>query len=249
MLGIGVQVTRAAVPARQTAVFDPASLFAAGEAGGWWDPSDLSSMFQDSAGTIAAAVDGPVGRISDRSGRSHHLVQASAAARPTLRQDVGGRRYLQFDGVDDQMATMAFAVAIQQPSCAYFGWRTDDPTAPLFDGLTSGNRQHVSTADTATIWFAGGAVATGAATRPAGDAVDGCTFAGASSIYRRNGVQTAAGNPGAASLDGLRLGTWQGQTTFMAGRVYGLVIRAGLLSGRQQGDLEGWLAAKAGLQI
>jgi hypothetical protein len=31
----------------------------------------------------------------------HHLVQATAAARPTLQQDAGGRYYLDFDGVDD----------------------------------------------------------------------------------------------------------------------------------------------------
>lgn len=46
--------------------WSPRTLFAAGEQGGWWDPSDLSTMFQDSAGTTAAAVGQPVGLVLDK---------------------------------------------------------------------------------------------------------------------------------------------------------------------------------------
>lgn len=60
-------------------------LFANGEEGGWYDPSDLTSMYQDSAGTIPAAINQPVGKINDKSGRGNHLIQATAAARPTLK--------------------------------------------------------------------------------------------------------------------------------------------------------------------
>lgn len=49
-------------------VFTPASLFSAGEQGAWFDPSDLSTMFQDSAGTLPVTADGqPVGLILDKS--------------------------------------------------------------------------------------------------------------------------------------------------------------------------------------
>jgi hypothetical protein len=89
--------------------FTPQSLFA-GTAGAWYDPSDLSSMFQDSAGTTAAAVDSPVGRINDKSGNGNHATQATAAARPILRQDGSGRLYLEFDGVDDELRA-SFAIA------------------------------------------------------------------------------------------------------------------------------------------
>lgn len=47
--------------------FTPLSLFAAGEVGAWYDPSDLTSMFQDSAGTTAAALEAPVGLMLDKS--------------------------------------------------------------------------------------------------------------------------------------------------------------------------------------
>jgi hypothetical protein len=48
--------------------FSPASLFAAGEQGAWYDPSDFSTMFQDSVGTTpVTAVEQPVGLILDKS--------------------------------------------------------------------------------------------------------------------------------------------------------------------------------------
>ena len=48
--------------------FSPASLFAAGEPGVWYDPSDFSTMFQDSAGTTpVTAVEQPVGLLLDKS--------------------------------------------------------------------------------------------------------------------------------------------------------------------------------------
>lgn len=48
--------------------FDPASLFAQGEQGVWYDPSDFSTLFQDSAGTTpVTAVEQPVGLMLDKS--------------------------------------------------------------------------------------------------------------------------------------------------------------------------------------
>lgn len=84
--------------------FHPATLFANGEQGAWYDPSDLSTMFQDAAGTIPAVADGAIGLILDKSGRGNHLSQATAAAKPILRQ-AGGLYYLDFDGVDDCFVT------------------------------------------------------------------------------------------------------------------------------------------------
>jgi hypothetical protein len=48
--------------------FSPASLFAAGEQGFWYDPSDYSTLFQDSAGTTpVTAVEQAVGLMLDKS--------------------------------------------------------------------------------------------------------------------------------------------------------------------------------------
>lgn len=49
-------------------MFSPAALFAAGEQGVWYDPSDLTTLFQDSAGTTpVTAVQQPVGLMLDKS--------------------------------------------------------------------------------------------------------------------------------------------------------------------------------------
>lgn len=48
--------------------FSPASLFTNGEQGAWFDPSDLTTLFQDSAGTTpVTAVEQPVGLMLDKS--------------------------------------------------------------------------------------------------------------------------------------------------------------------------------------
>ena len=66
-------------------LFSPASLFRNAEQGVWYDPSDLSTLFQDSAGTVpVTAVEQPVGLMLDKSGRGNHATQATSTKRPTL---------------------------------------------------------------------------------------------------------------------------------------------------------------------
>lgn len=60
-----------------------ALLFGSGEQGVWYDPSDMSTLFQDSAGTTpVTAVEQPVGRILDKSGRGNHATQVTTTKRP-----------------------------------------------------------------------------------------------------------------------------------------------------------------------
>lgn len=83
-----------------------ASLFGNAEQGAWFDPSDFSTLFQDSAGTTpVTAVGQPVGRILDKSGRGNHATVAATGSRPTLGQDASGRYFLLFDGSDDFLQT------------------------------------------------------------------------------------------------------------------------------------------------
>lgn len=86
--------------------FSPLRLFRFGEQGWWFDNSDLSTMFQDSAGTTpVTAVGQPVGKQLDKSGRGNHRVQATDASRPVLQRTAGGLYYLEYDGVDASLAT------------------------------------------------------------------------------------------------------------------------------------------------
>lgn len=75
------------------------SLFSSGEQGCWYDPSDMTTMWQDSAGTTPVTAAGqPVGKILDKSGRGNHATQATAGSRPTLQTDETGNYYLSFAG-------------------------------------------------------------------------------------------------------------------------------------------------------
>lgn len=102
--------------------FSPATLFANSEEGFWYEISDLSTVWEDSAGTIPASVDGVVGRITDKSGRGRHATQATTANKPTLRSG-GGLYWLEWDGFDDGMATASYAFAGAGPHSAAAGFR------------------------------------------------------------------------------------------------------------------------------
>lgn len=111
---IAVAITQGLYGARRRASapsvpFNPSQLFAQGELGAWYDPSDMSTMFQDTAGTVPVTADGQtVARINDKSGNGNHATQATAAARPLFR-DNGTLRWLQLDGVDDVLSTASSA--------------------------------------------------------------------------------------------------------------------------------------------
>ena len=67
------------------APFSPESLFENGEVGAWYDPSDYSTLFTDSAGTTpVTGVEQFVGLMLDKSGRGNHAFQTSSAKRPKL---------------------------------------------------------------------------------------------------------------------------------------------------------------------
>lgn len=54
--------------ARRGAAFSPESLFMGGDTGAWFDPSDLSTMFQDTSGTLPITTTGQtVGLLLDKS--------------------------------------------------------------------------------------------------------------------------------------------------------------------------------------
>ena len=94
------------VVGRPWVTFMPLSLFAASEKGVWYDPSDITTLFQDDAGTIPVTAAGdPVGKMLDKSGNNAHATQSTAGKRPIYRVDPYGYSYLEFDGTDDFMVT------------------------------------------------------------------------------------------------------------------------------------------------
>jgi len=83
-----------------------AGLFAAGQQGFWLPFTDFASLTQDSAGTLPyTALEQPVGRVLDRSGRGNHATQPTSTARGKVSAAVVSPPtrpyYLQLDGTDD----------------------------------------------------------------------------------------------------------------------------------------------------
>ena len=64
-------------------------MFASGEQGAWYDPNNLSTLFQDSAFTVpVTAVEQPVGGVLDLSGRGNHASMATTTKRSIYSQRV-----------------------------------------------------------------------------------------------------------------------------------------------------------------
>lgn len=67
--------------------FSPLSLFSGGQVGVWYDPSDFSTLFENTDGTGAiSTVEKPVGKMLDKSGNGFHVTAANnSTARPIFR--------------------------------------------------------------------------------------------------------------------------------------------------------------------
>lgn len=85
--------------------FSPLDLFAQGALGAWYDPSDLTTLFQDRARTIpVTAVGQNVGGILDKSGNGLHL--SGEGTLPTY-QIVDGKPVIRFIGTGSYSASSA----------------------------------------------------------------------------------------------------------------------------------------------
>jgi hypothetical protein len=90
--------------------FTPADLFKDGSKGFWYDLTDLSTLFQDAAGTIPVTAAGqPIGMLRDKSGSNNHLTQTNNAKRP-LYGTSGPYARMIFDGLTSAFKTAPFAM-------------------------------------------------------------------------------------------------------------------------------------------
>jgi hypothetical protein len=138
---------------RGSVAFSPVSLFAASEPGVWYDPSDLTTMFQDTAGTTPVTTPGQtVARINDKSGRGNNATQATTASRPTYGiVPLGGRRNLLLN--TDTLATQSVTVTAVPHTLSFYGTGTVTltgvSTAGPLVGTGAGNRVYLEFTPTA----------------------------------------------------------------------------------------------------
>jgi hypothetical protein len=225
----------------------PALLFAAGEQGAWYDPSDFSTLYQDAAGTVPVTdVGQPVGKILDKSGRGHHATQTTATKRPLLQRDGFARYHLRFDGVDDFLSTEPFATPIAQPNSYYIGrtWDSLAATRHIFDG-DSVNRQ-LFVGDVGSEFFraSNGEIATPPPVVGA-PAVISLRANGSLSFIRKNGVQTN-GNAGLSSMGRLYLGANYVPNNYGNFRLYTFILVGAANSEAQIASAERYVNSKTG---
>ena len=250
----------------------PSVLFDSGQPGVWYDISDMSTLFQDAAGTIPVTATGqPVGLVLDKSGRGNHATQTTSTARPVLGQDGNGKRCLVFDGVDDWLSTAA-PVDLSSPSAlSVFASvrQTSDSTGII---LESGSNAWAITSNPGT-WFmssrtganpdgresgAGGTSRLAAAIVTAATPV---TLARSMLASIPGGYVTAraAGYSDITTSGSMGLGGFAARKLFVgmrngtglqfSGNLYGVVVTGKIVEGAELAMLDGYFSRIAGLAI
>lgn len=242
--------------------FSPAWLFSSGADGAWYDPGDLGTLFQDAAGTVPVTAPGdPVGYMADRSGNGYHVTQATASARPVLRQDTQGRTYLDFDGADDALSagdvldlgsidrTAAFGVQVSGPGRGSFlGKRGSGAPGKPGWGLRSDDRRLL-------LEYDDGTSSTFPAIGDAGGLADRAVHVaeiafGVEARSYRNGLLSAATGDlsGLGDSTGTRDFQIGGQVPFFTEmRFYGALVREGLLTAAEREHVRHYLADRTGV--
>lgn len=227
--------------------FTPEELFNSGANGVWYDPSDLSTLFQDAAGTTPVTADGdPVGLMLDKSGNANHATQSVSASRPTYRTD-GTLHWLEFDGVDDYMRS---STAVTKPPSVAFAIKLTvarNPPASIVENSAFGARAGSSNIQYTTYAIKDYAVGTGYSVGVKTISLANVSDVNQNLTYRRNGVQQGAEVSGNGSAE-------LGNTTTIGergtnGDIYGVVYRQGLFSSDDAQSLEKYLADKSGVTL
>jgi hypothetical protein len=230
----------------------------------WYDPSDITTLWQDAARTSRVTASGQtVGCIDDKSGNGHHMMQATAAKRPIYTES-SGLRFLSMDGVDDEMGMAGNTATLSATHEITAAARWDIATANWAGALLSYSnvatrasqvemavrnttitlRSIYNGFDTGT---AGASIAKNtdqvyAQNRTAVDRLD--HFVNGVNSYTYN----TAGFPAIVTPQAYRVGPHVTSTQNFSGRWYGAIVTP-VLTAPQRAALTTWIGAKAGLTL
>lgn len=263
----GVPIGLGSIAGFGIAPFDPSELFAAGEQGVWYDPSDFTTMFQDDAGTIpVTAVGQSVGLIRDKSGRNNNASQATPAARPILGQEIGGQYYLAFGG-SVSLATNSINFSATDKMSVFAGaQKLSDVAAGIMVELSASMITNAGAfridapssagANNYRFLSRGSGGSTAVATKSAAPSPDTCVLSGLADIaadtciIRYDGVQagTSSTDQGSGNYGDypLYIGRRGGATTPFIGRIYSLIVCGATVSASQVASTEAYVNAKTG---
>ena len=259
--------------ARPWVTFLPSDLFLSSEKGVWYDPGDITTLFQDVAGTIPVTASGQtVALMKDKSGNNAHATQSDATKRPTF-TIYPGTEYgaLSFDGTNDFMVTSAINFTGTAVMTATAGFQVS-PTAgtgarfvvELGPVTASTNGSFYMTGpgsinDHSMGMRGNTALAVSFANVSGDDDVltgvfdIGQTAKEAEMIPRLNGTVISGGdltwtgtNAGTGNFGNhaLYIGSRAGTTFFFKGYMYGMIVRGATSSAPQITATEAWVTAR-----
>lgn len=232
----------------------------------WIDPSDLTTLFQDTAGTVPVTTAGQfIAKWNDKSGFGNHLTQSNSAKCPTY-QVVGGKPCVLFSKArGDFMRTAASVNPGSDKVQIFTGLRKmSDTTSAIAIEHGNGSATNVAyvsapSAAGANSYRFGSAgsgqqvAGTGAfAVAPDTSVITGIgDIAAPLSQLRRNGavVETNTASQGTGSYNSsiIYVGGRTGTSLPFDGYVFGALMCFGAnLTGTQVSDAEAWMNGKTG---
>lgn len=241
----------------------PIALFSDSEVGAWFDPSDISTLWQDTAGTVPVTRAGQtVKRIDDKSGNGTHATQADSAKAPTYQVDGSGQGYL-LDG-NLQTSTVDFSGGDKLTLIAGIAKLTDagaetaiglgNVTQPgafeLFAPNGTGSHRYVLAVNGGTT-FAQATPAQDTFTAPLQSVVSGVidysltTAEGKLYVDGTLAVSTS-GDTGSGNLRNapIDIGSRQNGSQYFTGRFYGGALVGAEVSATARGKVEAWMAER-----
>ena len=237
----------------------PASIFTGAVDGVWYDPSNLSSLFQDAAGTIPVTADGdPVGLMRDLSGNNFHATQATAGNRPVYKTD-GVSRWLQLTAASSQFMTHTANAPGTGNFLAVYAFESSASGVPFlaFGAGTTTTYTGLSFRNVApnTIQFNGSdATAAGSLIAVAATSAKQLVSATRTTLFR-NGTSLALAQNNLGSLNlsnaNKRLFCYYTFTnqTFLDGKFFGGVYLTGATTTQQRQIAQYYLAKKSRISI
>ncbi len=252
---------------RNPQLFTPLNLFSTGEQGAWYDPSDLTTLFQDDAGTVPVTTDGQaVALMRDKSGNGHHAAQTVAGSRPIFRTSAG-LSWLEFDGVDDVLATGSIDFSVTDKVSLFSGLRKmSNAVACVVCELSlnlsvNSGTFNLTTSNTGApnISFTGKGTILSTALIPALTAPVSAVISADADISADTVRARANRGTYISTLTDLGVGNFGNYPLFIGrrgagsipfiGSLYGLIIRAKLTDSLGVANTENYLAAKTGVTL
>jgi hypothetical protein len=236
---------------QKTTQFDPLSLFVGGKNGAWFDASDLTTMFQDTAGTIPVTTDGQkVALWKDKSGNNFHVSNSTTSQQPVYKTD-GTKAWLEF--VQTSSQSLFYTGTNVGVANAFMAFRPSSGVPSFVGYLTNRTDQGVLVD---YIFTASGSQAAWDLSLGQGNGI-GNTYRNnqtASFTYSYGTDQVVSANTSLTSYasffpTGIRIGGDRSNFgRFMTGRIYGVIIvgasTSEILSTTLRDQTESWLSSK-----